>query len=411
MHIKPQVVDTTFDVPYSKSEFLRACLIALVAENTEIINIPQSDDAISGLQIIKQYTNHQFSDNKLLINNRINQEIYEFNCGESAFLARSLVATSVLMGWQAKVFGKGTLIQRNLSDIFDFLNRNNIKFDGKSPFLPIFIHKNKTNSELSINNQHSSQILSGLLISNAFAEQKLRIFCDNLVSTGYIKLTLNMLEKFGCIYQYDKGVFEISKSPKTSNTIATSGDWSAAAFLMVAGLISGRVVIKNLSQSSYQPDKIIYDFLKSLNLKIEEKYINDEYLVIAEKSTIPPFEFDATDNPDLIPPLVALALFANGTSKIYGVERLLHKESNRKNALIQEFTKIGADIHCEGNSFVINGGKKINGGETSSHNDHRIAMALAVAALNTSGGIVLDNPACVNKSFPNFWKLFSSTKY
>ncbi len=118
-----------------------------------------------------------------------------------------------------------------------------------------------------------------------------------------------------------------------------------------------------------------------------------------------PFEFDATNAPDLFPTLVVLALNCNGESRIKGVNRLSNKESNRAESLYSEFTKLGGSIEIEGDWMIIRG-SELHGGLCSSHNDHRVAMAVITAALKIKEKIYLDDLDCISKSFPDFLKNF-----
>lgn len=407
MLITPKTIYRSLNVPYSKSEFLRACLIAMLRGNTTIHNIPISSDAQTGLAIVQKFTNYDLYDNKIAVIKPKSNDSYCFNCEESAFLARSLTAISVLMFWDATIIGSGTLENRNLSDIYTFLKLNNIEFEGNLHSTPIRIYPNQNISKLIIDGRQSSQLLSGALIGNAFQNEPKLIYCKDFVSKGYVALTLDFLQKAGIKYNYNGTYFSLERSHSNKPIdYEISGDWSAAAFVIVAGLIAGKTVLKNLSPKSIQPDSIILDFVKKIGANVKEIFDGNNYELICEKSEIPAFQIDLTNNPDLIPPIVVLALNANGVSKIKGTSRLINKESDRRKAILEEFARIGAIIKCENDTFVIDGNIKLNGGEVSSHNDHRIAMALAIAALKTKSGIILDNPACVNKSYPDFWNIF-----
>ena len=153
---------------------------------------------------------------------------------------------------------------------------------------------------------------------------------------------------------------------------------------------------------SMQADKKIMDVLMLVNANVamEAKGIK------VHASTLQAFEFDATDCPDLFPPLVALAANCNGMSHIKGVERLKHKESDRGKTLMMEFNKMGVNISIVGNTMSIEGKSALNGATIDSHNDHRIAMACAIAALNAGGTTIINNANAVNKSYPDFfWHL------
>jgi 3-phosphoshikimate 1-carboxyvinyltransferase len=160
------------------------------------------------------------------------------------------------------------------------------------------------------------------------------------------------------------------------------------------------VSLTGLAMDSQQGDKAIIEVLQMAHAKI---LVEKDKIKVTESDLLS-FEFDATDCPDLFPPLVALAAYCNGVSKIKGVNRLLHKESNRAVALAEEFSKMHVQIVTEDDTMYITGGNKVKGTNVSSHNDHRIAMACAVVALEAKGITTIDNAEAVNKSYPSFWK-------
>lgn len=153
---------------------------------------------------------------------------------------------------------------------------------------------------------------------------------------------------------------------------------------------------------SNQADIEIVDVLKMVGAEVT---VTDDCIEVGE-GDLKAFNFDATHCPDLFPPLAALAANCDGVSRIAGVERLIHKESNRSAALQKEFSTLGGGISVKGNTMEILGGK-LKGGTVDSHGDHRIAMAAAVAALNADGPVHIDGAECVEKSYPNFYQDFS----
>jgi 3-phosphoshikimate 1-carboxyvinyltransferase len=177
------------------------------------------------------------------------------------------------------------------------------------------------------------------------------------------------------------------------------GDWSSAAFWMVAGAIHGDISIGGLNPNSKQADRAILDALKKANGTVEYR----QGIFTSKKSKITPFTFDASDCPDLIPILTLLAACATGVSEIYGAKRLAHKESNRAAVLIQEFAKTGISITQHDDTLEITGGV-IHGADIDPHNDHRIAMTFAIASLVATSDILVKNPECVEKSYPGFWE-------
>ncbi|HUQ97596.1 MAG TPA: hypothetical protein VM010_08020, partial [Chitinophagaceae bacterium] len=178
------------------------------------------------------------------------------------------------------------------------------------------------------------------------------------------------------------------------------GDWSGAAFLLVAGAVAGSVTVKGLDTSSTQADKAILQALVQAGavMSVQEKEIT------VSTTALKPFQFNATDCPDLFPPLVSLAAHCNGRSVIEGVNRLAHKESNRALTLQEEFGKMDVRIDLQDDLMIIHGGNKIAGAVVHSHHDHRIAMACAIAGLIAESAVAIDMAEAVNKSYPQFWE-------
>jgi 3-phosphoshikimate 1-carboxyvinyltransferase len=183
------------------------------------------------------------------------------------------------------------------------------------------------------------------------------------------------------------------------------GDWSGAAFFLVAGAIAGSIKVKGLNLLSYQADRAVIKAIVSAGAQVEMK----DDCIIVTKDKLRAFDFDASDCPDLFPPLVALGTGCVGTSVVYGVDRLKYKESNRATALVEEFSKIGISINVFGDRMEISGGN-VKGGIVDSHNDHRIAMACAIAALRGESDVFIEKPDCVSKSYPLFFEDLNSVK-
>jgi len=201
---------------------------------------------------------------------------------------------------------------------------------------------------------------------------------------------------------YQSFYFDEQPPPEILNVVEYSveGDWSGAAFLLVACAVAGSVTVNGLDADSTQADKAILDALKSTGaiLHIEKNAIN------IQRAKLKSFQFDATDCPDLFPPLVALAACSEGITTIKGVNRLTHKESNRALTLQEEFGKLNVRIELQNNLMLIDGGNGIKGAHVHSHHDHRIAMACAVAGLVAEGDTTIDVAEAVNKSYPQFWE-------
>ena len=228
------------------------------------------------------------------------------------------------------------------------------------------------------------------------------IICKNLVSKNYVDITLAMLKSLGIHIlnkSYERFIIKGNQKLK-KNKIVVEGDWSSAAFHFVGAAISGKVDIYGLNINSSQGDEEIINVLRKCGSKIK---INNSYISVLKDRLIP-FVFDATDYPDLFPPLIVLASCCEGDSIINGVDRLINKESNRALSLKKEFSKLGVDINQENNSFRITGKDFLDANEVSSHLDHRIAMSLSIAAIKCKNPITINNSEVVNKSYSRFFE-------
>ncbi len=425
-------------VPSSKSILQRYIIAALLAEGvTELQNVSHCDDTLACLAAVEALGAEPLKDSKPFrglqikgCSGKINSSAVTIHCGESGLALRMLASVSSLSENKITLTGKGSLLNRPVDFFEKVFPLLNIKCNSQNGFLPLEIQGPPTFKNISVDGSLSSQFLSGLLMIFPFAKEDHVIEVKNLKSKQYIDLTLQVIAAFGIKIEndnYKKFFIKGNQTYKACNA-TIEGDWSAASFLLVAGATAGSVTVENISADSLQPDKAIIDVLKSAGARISS---NKNSLTVQspnfqfpisffqppssnlkpetsnlklQTSNLKPFSFDATDCPDLFPPLVALAVQCKGTSEITGVERLIHKESNRALALQQEFSKLNENlISIEGNKMIIKGGLKLKSAVCDSHNDHRIAMALAVTALNVEGGIQIKGYEAVNKSYPEFF--------
>jgi 3-phosphoshikimate 1-carboxyvinyltransferase len=228
---------------------------------------------------------------------------------------------------------------------------------------------------------------------------------ENLTSAPYIDLTLKILESCGISIPHDNyACFTIKGNHAYQpQGFTVEGDWSGAAFLLVAAAVGGDLKLKGLDIQSPQSDRKILEVLKDCGTKI---CLTPDALGV-QKRELRAFDFDVTDCPDLVPPLAALACSCQGTSRLTGVDRLQYKESDRASVLQQELFKRGIVSQIVDGNMEIRGGK-IQGGIAESHGDHRIAMAMAVLALDANQPITIEGTECVNKSYPAFFEDLAS---
>ncbi len=408
--ITPSIINGTLAAPASKSSMQRACAAALLHNGVTIIhNAGISNDDKAALDIITQlgakiYDRSNFLEiisQGFLVNNNI---VANINCGESGLSIRMFSPIAALSSSTINIIGEGSLLKRPMNFFDEVFPQLGIKINSTDGKLPIEITGPLVPKNITIDGALSSQFLTGLLfaIGQAATDQFI-ISVINLKSKPYIDLTLNVMKHFGFNIVNDNYEHFII-SPKTIIALdkieyTVEGDWSSASFLLVAGAIAGEVTVTGLDVFSTQADKAILQVLQLCKAHVS---ISEEEIVI-KKNKLMPFVFDATDCPDLFPPMVALAAYCEGKSVIYGVHRLAAKESDRAKTLQDIFGKMGIKITLQEDDAMIIEGGAINAATVSSHHDHRIAMAAAIAALGAKGDIAITEADAINKSYPRFY--------
>lgn len=386
----------------------RACAAALVKKGKTTIHNPgHSEDDKAALDIIKRLgaTVEKIGDSIEVNSTGIHPVEEEINCGESGLSIRMFTPIAAVSDQKLIITGSGSLSSRPMDQFDEIFPALGIGIKTKKGKLPLIVEGPLKPANITIDGSLSSQYLTGLLMAYSAANASaVSIKVKDLASRPYIDLTLAIMKDFGLKLPENKNYKEFWFSESApidpaDKEYTVEGDWSGAAFLLVAGAIAGPLTIRGLDLVSTQADKAIIDALMLANagIAIEAKGIK------IHPSEMNAFEFDATNCPDLFPPLVALAAYCKGETKLSGVNRLVYKESNRALTLWEEFGKMGVDITVKGDLMVVHGGEPLKGTTVHSHLDHRIAMACTVAALRSTGRTILEKPGAVKKSYPDFY--------
>ncbi len=389
--------------PTSKSALQRHIAAAMLAKGKSVIRYESmSDDAEAVLGVAKSLgVNVVQVGNSIEIEGGINNPLKELYIGESGLGLRMLTPILAATGYPFEIAGRGSLLKRPVDFVVDTLRKTGVQIADTNGSLPLKLHGPIRENEIFVDGSVGSQLLTGFLMAAPLLDENIKIKVSNLKSKPYIDLTISVLKRHGVeVENLDYSEFSIASGQvyKGINTYA-EGDWSGAAFVLVAAAIAGEICLKGIDNNSTQGDKQIVNVLKACGAFVEE----GDNEISVKNEALNAFEFDATDVPDLFPPLVSLAVNCNGISKIKGVSRLKHKESDRANTLKSEFEKLGATIELNGDFMEIEG-TKLTGEKVHSHNDHRIAMALAVVALTTDGEVVIEQSEAVAKSWPDFFE-------
>ena len=329
------------------------------------------------------------------------------DCGESGATLRFMIPVAALAKGSSTLVFRGSIEKRPveplLASLKDLGAKAHVgKFGGKDA---VFVDGGGiVGGETSIAGDVSSQFVSGLMFACPMAQVDTEIMLTSpLESEDYVKMTQAVLANHGIkVPAHENHIHIPADQTYMPSDGRVSGDFSSAAFLLAAAAITNsKVQINSLEYASVQGDKAIMGILKHMG--VNGKVCADSVAIGGSGSLLKPVEVGAKNIPDLVPAIAVLACYAKGTSHIFGAHRLRLKESDRLESLYLELTKMGAQITINSDGLIIEGGSPLHGAVIDPHNDHRIAMACATAALGAEGETTIQNAECVRKSYPQFF--------
>ena len=422
--INPGFLHGNVLIPSSKSMGHRLCICAGLAGNNCVVdNIAISKDieatnrCLAGLgvdvksvpSLHKGRTAFQYGWNYKFPLGSVTAD-----CGESGSTLRFFIPLGALCNVPFTFEGHGKLVSRPLQPYYDIFTKQELRYrTAANGQLPLTVAGRLKPDDYVLPGDVSSQFISGLFFALPLLEGDSTLeILPPLESASYIELTLDSLRTFGIeIIKTDDLHYRIPgnqhyESPGTG--VQVEGDWSQAAFWLVAGAIGSRegLCCHGLSEASLQGDKAVLRILRSMGAEIAVQ--GDAFSVMP--SRLHGCEIDAADCPDLVPVLSVAAALAEGTTHIVNAGRLRIKECDRLAAMHTELVKLGADITEEPEGLIIKGKPEgLTGGTAvDAWNDHRIAMSMAVAALACNEPVTLTGGESVSKSYPEFWNDYAS---
>jgi 3-phosphoshikimate 1-carboxyvinyltransferase len=325
------------------------------------------------------------------------------DCGESGSTYRFLAPVAAAFGAEPTFLLRGRLAERPMVPLWEALERGGMTIEGKGSERVSFSGR-LTAGEFEIPGDVSSQFISGLLMGLPLLEKDSSIkIAGPVESGGYIEMTLDVLDTFSLKTQEKEGSIEIPGTGRyiSPGSIATEGDWSNSAFWLCGAASCGRsLTCGNLNTNSCQGDRAITRVLVEMGAEV----VCEENTVRVNSGTLKPARIDASDIPDLVPPIALMACAAEGETEIFNAGRLRLKESDRLYTVADTLRRLGAEIYEESSSLRIIGGKPLAGGEVNSHGDHRIAMMAALASVISLNDIVISGAESVAKSYPGFFE-------
>lgn len=323
------------------------------------------------------------------------------DCGESGSTLRFFLPLAPIFAEGTEFIGRGRLMERPVEPFKSLLIKKGVTWGGMT------LAGRYQGGEFALPGNVSSQFVSGLLFALPLLEEPSRICLTTpLESAGYVALTQGIQAAFGVSSNWEsERVLHVPGGQRyLPRHMRVEGDFSHAAFFAVAGALGGGVEIVGLPGDSCQGDKAIFPLLEEMGAQVS--FENGAYQVAP--GPLRGIEVDARQIPDLVPILAVAGAYAEGKTHIRNAGRLRIKESDRLSAMAEELTRLGAKVEEQPDGLVIWGGNPLKGGRVNSHNDHRIAMSLAIAAGFSKEPVEIEGWECVKKSAPHFWSEFGS---
>lgn len=403
--ITPRMLKGKVTPPPSKSAAHRAIICASMSNGVSKIEpFETSNDMRATIGAVKALgAKVSLSENCLTVNGRdtFRTNCREIDCLESGSTLRFIIPVASLTDSEIIFTGKGRLPERPIGPYLDCLPKSGVICETKGG-LPLKTKGKLKSGEFSLPGNISSQFITGLLLAlPALTDDSIIKLTTPLESAGYVDLSISVMKQFGISVECREQSYFVKGSQKyTSCNFITEADWSQAAFWLAAGALGADITCDGIETGSKQGDKAILDILKRLGAKVTGTRVCP--------GALSGCEIDASQIPDLVPPIAAVAALSRGTTVITGAKRLRIKESDRLSCVTRELNALGARIKETEDGLVIDGVNELKGGEADGCNDHRIVMALSIAAMRSCGKVTINGCECINKSYPKFFEHYNS---
>jgi 3-phosphoshikimate 1-carboxyvinyltransferase len=408
-----ETIAATVSIPGSKSLGHRALIAAALATGeSRITNLLECEDTIYTLKALQGLGIDIKIDNGVTTIAGKGGQFPGPSGARTLFLGNSgtslrlLLSTAALARGETILTGSPRLQERPVGELVRALRALGVQdiSVSKEDFPPVRIRsKGIKGGKARLTGRESSQYLSSLLLAAPYAEAEVEIEVEgSVVSRPYVDLTLEVMERFGVGVQREGyRRFRVPAGPGYRPLdYQVEGDASSASYFWAAAAVTGGTVVTEnvFPGTSRQGDMSFLDLLVKMGAFVRK----EARQAVVKGRTLAGIEVDMSAMPDMVPTLAALALFAKGKTVIRNVAHLRHKESDRLQALQEEWTRLGARIEELPDGLIIEGSVPLTGALCDPHDDHRLAMSLAVVGLRVPG-IRIRQAECVNKSFPSFW--------
>lgn len=403
--VHPSNLTGSVAAPPSKSDVHRAIICAALSRGKcTVAPVALSNDIKATIACVESLgAKTKLNGDKLTIDGSalFSNSSAALDCGESGSTLRFFVPVAAAGGVKTRFVGHGSLVTRPIGLFSDVLPDKGVECVTRGT-LPLEIDGRLKSGDFEVAGNISSQFITGLLFALPLLDGDSKIVLTSpLQSEAYVNMTIYTMSKFGVsVERTDYGYFVRGNQSYTPHDYRTDGDWSQAAFFVVAGAISGDVTVRGVDLSSTQGDKEIVAFMRKFGADIEV----GEGFVRARKSPLSAVKIDARQIPDIVPILSVAAAYADGVTEIFGAERLRIKESDRLRTTAAMLSSFGVKVEEKPDGLIIYGNSELTGGKVDGSNDHRIVMSAAVAALCADGKTEITDMESINKSFPSFFE-------
>lgn len=411
VRVTPSTCQGTVTIPPSKSMAHRSIICAALAKGRSVIsNVAYSKDILATIEGMRQLgARIDIQEDTVIIDGIANlhdADPKEVFCNESGSTLRFFIPLFSLCQKELTFTGKGRLLQRPQKVYEDIFHEQGLRFDQTKQ--GITIDASLQPGSYTLRGDISSQFISGLLFTLPLLKEDSQIhILPPFESRSYVNLTLEMLEKFHirAWFEDELTICIPGNQQYLPCDYRIEGDFSQLAFFAVWAALQQDLYIQGVHHDSRQGDKKILSILQDFGAQIEEQ--EKGYLI--KKSELHGCDIDLADCPDLGPILCVLAMYSPGNTTIHNAGRLRIKESDRIAAMEEELRKFGVDITSSAEEIYIQGGKNYCcSQELFGHNDHRIVMALTIAAACSTSSCVIDDAQAIAKSYPGFFDDFQA---
>ncbi len=418
-----QPLDATVSIPGSKSLTNRALTIAALADGTSTLTGALfSDDTelmIACLQILGIRVESDIDAERIVVSGcggNIPATDGELFCGNSGTTIRFCTALCALGKGHYTLDGNDRMRQRPIANLVDALRATGtlVGYEDKEGFPPVTVRGGgMRTAKITLDAPPSSQYVSALLMAAPYASGDIFLEVNETISAPYLAMTTKTMDAFGAAViarQSDKTIRFVVPAPQryVAREFAIEPDASNASYFLAAPAIAGgQVTVKNLGTQSIQGDVAFANILEQMGCQVTREAYSTTVRAPQSPNGLTGIDIDLNDMPDTAQTLAVVALFAEGPTIIRNVASLRVKETDRLSALSNELKKLGADVYTTEDSIEITPPAALQPASIRTYDDHRMAMSFSLAGLRCEG-IDIEDPTCVNKTFPDFFKRFEA---